>query len=236
MFNENTQAVLNQLKNITPSGIFNYPITGLRDASKTIIAFIDLTKLGEDEFEEFGILQLREFCDLLGIAGKNSKASMENGSITIISDDLKCRYVTTDVDILESSFRVKTTMLTNVENANTAFSFNLTSQELDRIKKVSGLLNLENFTIASDNEKVIVTVNNDSLKAISSSNEFQMELGSIDLIEACTILLPINNVKKLPSGDYTVKVAKTPGDNVIIRFESNNVAGLTILIASKLDK
>lgn len=234
MLNKNTQAVVSQLRDISPSVIFSYPITGIRDASKTIIAFIELDKLGENEFEEFGVIKCKEFMDLLSIAGE-AESSIENGIITIKSKDLKCKYITTDLDVLERDFRAKETMLAKVEEAPSASTFKITSQELDKIKKVSSLLGLENFVVSSKSDKVVVTVGNTSINAKSESNEFSMVLSESDVSEDCDVLLSISNVKKLPSGDYDVKIAKSANGAVIIRFSSCSIAGLTIFIATKTE-
>lgn len=234
MLSKNTQAVVNQLKDISPSAIFSYPITGIRDANKTIIAFIELDKLGDSEFEEFGVIKVREFMDLLAIAG-DADTSLENGIINIKSKDIKCRYLTTDIDVLESSFRAKPIMLQKVEETPAASTFTITSQELDKIKRVSALLSLENFVVSSKDNLVNVNVGNSSINTKSESNEFQLTFSDCIVSEECNVLLSINNVRKLPAGDYDVKIAKSPNGNVVIRFTSKNIAGLTIFIATKTE-
>jgi hypothetical protein len=234
MLSKNTQAVVNQLKEISPSAIFTYPITGIRDANKTIIAFIELDKLGDEEFEEFGVIKVREFMDLLSIAG-DAETSITNGIINIQSKDLKCRYLTTDIDVLESSFRVKPSMLQKVEETPAASTFTITKEELDKIKRVSALLSLENFVVSSKDNKVTVNVGNSSINAKSESNEFQMTFGNGIVNDECNVLLSIANVRKLPAGDYDVKIAKSPNGSVVIRFISKNIAGLTIFIATKTE-
>jgi hypothetical protein len=234
MLNNNTRAVVNQLRDISPSVIFTYPITGIRDAAKTIIAFIELDKLGENEFEEFGVIKVKEFMDLLNIAGE-AESSITNGVINIKSKQLKCKYITTDLSVLERDFRAKDSMLAKVEETPTASSFKITSHELDQIKKVSSLLGLENFVVSSKDDEVKVTVGNTSINARSESNEFSLVLTNGEVIEECNVLLSISNVKKLPSGDYDVKIAKSANGNVIIRFSSTTIAGLTIFIATKTE-
>lgn len=234
MLNKNTQAVVSQLRDIAPSVIFSYPITGIRDAAKTIIAFIELDKLGEDEFKEFGVIKVKEFMDLLNIAG-DAESSIDNGVITIKSKDLKCKYITTDLDVLERDFRAKDSMLSKVEEAPAASTFKITSQELDKIKKVSSLLGLENFIVSSKGDDVTVTVGNTSINTKSESNEFSLNLSNSNVVEECDVLLGISNIKKLPSGDYDVKVAKSGNGSVIIRFTSTTIAGLTIFIATKTE-
>lgn len=235
MLSKNTQLVINQLKDITPSVIFSYPITGIRDPNKTIIAFIELDKLGDEEFEEFGVLQVRQFMDLLSIAGEDSDISITNGIVHIESKDLKCKYLTNDLDTLEANFRAKPTMLANVEKTPSASEFKLTAQELDKIKKVSTLLSLENFIVSSRNNKVSINVGNTSINNKSEGNEFQVTINECVINEECDVLLSINNVRKLPQSDYNVKIAKSANGNVIIRFVSDKIPGLTIFIATKTE-
>jgi hypothetical protein len=234
MLNKNTQTVVNQLKDISPSVIFTYPITGIRDASKTIIAFVELDKLGEEEFEEFGVIKVREFMDLLNIAG-DADITNDDGVLTIKSKDIKCRYVTTDLDVLEDSFRARPTMLAKVEETPSASTFTITANELDKIKRVSALLSLENFTVISKNDEVLVTVANSSINNKSESNDFQLTFSDSTVVDECSVLLSVANIRKLPSGNYDVKIAKSPNGNVIIRFVSQNIAGLTIFIATKTE-
>jgi hypothetical protein len=172
--------------------------------------------------------------DLLSIAGE-AETSIDSGIITIKSKDIKCKYLTTDLEVLESSFRAKPIMLQKVEETPAASTFKITSQELDKIKRVSALLSLENFVVSSNDGTVSVNVGNSSINTKSESNEFQLTFSDCKVNENCNVLLSIANVRKLPAGDYDVKIAKSGSGNALIRFVSDNIPGLTIFIATKTE-
>jgi hypothetical protein len=65
-----------------------------------------------------------------------------------------------------------------------------------------------------------------------SSNGFTLDSETGVVTAEASVILGINNFKKLPDGDYKVKVAVN-GSNFITRFDSLSIDGLVICIATK---
>jgi hypothetical protein len=230
--NENTQKVVGLLKEINEGIIFSYPITGIRDSNATVSAFIDLEKLGNEPFADFGIMKFKELFDLLNIAGKDADCSLSsNGIINIDSDTIKCRYITTNLIALED-FRPKISILEKFEMASQVARFTLTNVDLDKIKKVSSLLAFEDFVLNVDNnETVVISVKNKQ----ASSNSFSLKIPSENNFSDVFVLMGVSHIKKLPPSDYVVRLAKHPvvEDNFLVKFESSSIEGLHIFMATK---
>jgi hypothetical protein len=233
LLNENTLKVINLLRDINEGFIISYPITGIKDSNTTISAFIDLEKLGNEPFSEFGIMKFKELFDLLSIAGKDADMSLNEGIITISSDTINCKYLTTNLLALED-FRAKTSMISFFDSAPKVVEFDLSNVDLDKIKKVSVLLNFEDLVLSTYDTFTELSVKNKQ----ASSNSFTMKLNSNVEIPQISVLLGVNNVKKLPPSDYKVKVAKHPTmqDKFLVKFESENIPGLCLFLATKANQ
>jgi hypothetical protein len=229
MLNKQSISAISALRDVSDSIIFNYPITGIRNAGGTIFAFVDVEKLGTEEFDEFGVIKFRELVDLINVAGQDANVALNEGIINIVGKNVKCRYFTTDVRVLEESFRASLKMLEKTSEATAAMEFTLLSSELQQLKKVSGLLNVEDLTIIGKNGKVSMKAENASQQ---SSNGFTLDSETGVVTAEASVILGINNFKKLPDGDYKVKVAVN-GSNFITRFDSLSIDGLVICIATK---
>lgn len=228
MLTTNTQKVISQLLDITPKMIVSYPITGLKDEDKTIFAFIDMTKLGEEEFKEFGLLKTKEFIDLLKIAGEDAIYTYDGRrNISIESKTVKCRYLSSYVDSLEDTCRTNPKMIANVDASEKAMSFTFSNQELSQIKSVANLLNFDDLVLESNSNGVTITAKNYKEK---EGNDFSLSLDGESYIDT-SIMMSVTNLKKLPSGNYNVIVAK--GANYAIKFESENIPGLVIIMPTK---
>lgn len=229
MLNKQSINAVNALRDVSESIIFNYPITGIRNSGGTIFAFVDVEKLGTEEFDEFGVIRFRELVDLINVAGQDAAVTLNEGIINIVGKNVKCRYFTTAVNVLEESFRAKETMLEKTGSAPSAVEFTLTASELQQLKKVAGLLKVEDLTIVGKNGKVSLKAENASQ---TSSNGFTLEPEESNVTQDASVILSMDNFKKLPDGDYKVKVAVN-GSNYITRFDSLSIDGLVICIATK---
>lgn len=230
MLNRQSMSVVSQLRDVSDSIVFTYPITGIRSSSGSIFAFLDVKKLGSEEFEEFGILKFKELVDLINVAGTDAEISLDNKVINIKSDKIKCRYITTSIDTLDKTFKAPIAQIEKTNNAEAAMTFTINSNELSQIKKVSALLGIKDLVISCDDNNIFVRTENYSQK---NSNDFNIKMEDCSVnIPNTTVILGMDNFKKLPDGNYTVKVC-TNGNSFITRFDSTTIDGLIINIATK---
>jgi hypothetical protein len=232
LLNKNTNIVISQLKDISESIIFSYPITGVSDSNKTILAFIDLQKMNVEDFQEFGIIKFKELLDLLAIAGDEADATLKDGILYIQSENISCKYFTTNIPSIEHC-RGSLKTLAATEKALSSLSFVFSAGDLDKIKKASALFKFEDLIVYSEDDKIILKV---AKQDQMSSNDFKISIPGGSIINNICAMLSVENLKKIPVGSYNVKVLQNPNNpnSVIIRFDSVNVEGLVFLIATKV--
>lgn len=233
LLNNNTLSIVNSLQLISDSVIFHYPITGIKDSASSICAFVDLSKLENDNFgEDFGILKMKELMELIKIVGNDANIEKDDsGIISISNNSMRCRYLTTSISAIESTYGVKLSMLDNVRSTPTVFSFTLTNNTADKLKRTSSLLNFEDMILTTDNEQVKITTSTKDVEG----NEFSVTVPAENVTEQSNIFISIKNLKRLPTADYTVHVRKNLKHNnvYILEFIPEGNDALTILIPSK---
>jgi len=242
MLNKNTREILGALGTINQSQIVSYPVTVVK-MGKSIQAFFDISKpaskekgdglkgCGEDSFEEFGVYAISELNSVIGVID-NPEITNNNGTLTITNGQNSIKYGTTSLDILESESRGKPEIIDNVKNPerNTkVMDFELDIKNLDKIKKMSGLLkNLSDLNIKAIDGKITMTV---TAKEKSSNNFILNVQGTIN--EDTDVTLLMDSVNKLPNSSYNVELFKSAKGTLIAVFNSLNIDGLSILVSSK---
>lgn len=244
MLNKNTREILGALGTINQSQIISHPVTVVK-MGKSIQAFLDLSKpaskekgdnlkgCGEDTFDEFGVYAISELNSVIGVID-NPEITNDNGTLTITNGENSIKYGTTSLDILESESRGKPEIINNIKNPerNTkVMEFELDIKNLDKIKKMSGLLkNLSDLNISAVENKITMTV---TAKEKSSNNFVLNVQGTI--IEDTAVTLLMDSVNKLPNSSYNVELYKSSKGTLIAVFNSLNVDGLSILVSSKAE-
>lgn len=227
MLNQNTRNVLSQLSAINNSMIISYPITTVI-MGKNIQAFLDLEKMGETQFEEIGVFNINEFNSVINVI-ENPTIENNNGTLTIKNDSTSIKYGTTSIDIIESECRGNSELIEKIKQNDVVMSFELTSKDLDRIKKMSGLLkDLSDLVITSNASNVNVTVTS---KERSSNNYSVNFVGTVN--EETSMSLVMDVVNKLPSSAFTVTIYKSKKGSLVSVFESIYVPGLSVVLSAK---
>jgi len=230
MLNKTTMEVLNQLGQINQSQIITYPITTII-LGKAIQAFFDLSKVGEEEFDEIGVFDINQLSSVLAVID-DATITNNNGTLTIKNDDQSIKYGTTDINIIESECRGKPDLLKRiVEDNEKVMSFTLNAKELDKIKKMSGLLKeLSNLVISSVDGQTSLVVKSKE----KSSNNYTMQTEGTAK-EDISMILVMDVVKKLPNSSYEVSIHKSKKGSLVAVFKSTNVDGLSLILSAKAD-
>jgi hypothetical protein len=235
MLNQKTREVLGALGAINQSQIISYPVTVVK-MGKSIQAFLDVSSEAEngcqeEEFDEFGVYVINELNSVINVID-DPEIALDNRILTIKNDNSSVQYGTTQLEVIESEARGNPQVIDNVMNPerNTkVLSFNLNNKELDRIKKMSGLLkNLSDLKIEAKDGEVTLTVTAKE----RSSNNFSVTIDG-EVGEELTMLLLMDSINKLPSSDYKVHIFKSSKGSLVAVFESEDVDGLRILVSSK---
>lgn len=233
MLNKNTKNVLSALSAINTQAIVTYPVTGIK-MGNNIQAFFDLEKLGEEPFDEFGIFNIPELLSTISVIGDDADIILQDGIMNITNDSANIRYKTTQITIIEDECRTRLDMVDRVKsdkNVN-VMNFELPATELEKLKKVSGVLkDLTDLSISSTKgETDVVTLTAQGKE--KSSNNIAIKFNAI-VNEEVELKIVMANLSKLPNSSYNVGVYKSQKGSFITLFESKDVDGLNIVISAK---
>jgi len=229
MLNKNTREILGQLGQINPSQIVTYPVTTII-LGKAIQAFLDLSQLGEDEFDEFGVYDISQLNSVVSVIDE-PEITNDNGTLTIKNKTQSIKYGTTNLSIIESECRGKPDLIDRITGNNElVMSFELDAKELDRLKKMAGLLKeLSDLIITGKTDgNVDISVTS---KEKSSNNYVVNVQGEVQ--EEVSMSLVMDIVKKLPNSGFKVSVYKSAKGSLVAVFGSTGVDGLNIVLAAK---
>jgi hypothetical protein len=125
-------------------------------------------------------------------------------------------------------------MIEKTASAPAAMVFTLNSNELSQIKKISSLLGINDVVFSCDSDDCYIkTENYPQNYSQKTSNGFNIKMEESKIsMPGTTVVLSMENFKKLPDGNYTVKVCAN-GSSFITRFDSTTIDGLIINIATK---
>lgn len=228
MLNKQTQKILSDLSTISTTAIISHPITGIQDIDRSIVAFINLEELGEEKFEQFGLMNISEFLNVISLVD-NADITMDNKIATIKNNATTTKYYTTDISIIEDAYGTIVAILDNINNAFEAASFDISSEMLDKLKKTTNILKLSDLVIKPENGGLELTLT-DSLTSDSNSSK-SIVMGECN-DETMSIVIDMNNIKKIPSGSYNVKVAKNPkSGSYITKWTSLDLPSLQIVVS-----
>ncbi|MCK5536171.1 MAG: hypothetical protein KAI79_05045 [Bacteroidales bacterium] len=209
MLNKNTQKAFKDLNTIGNSAIIRYPLTSVIQLDRALISFIDLEALGEEPFEEFGIYFLSEFLSLIDlydggeIERKDNIVEFKNASSTQ-------KYETSDLEIMKI-FDMPGTVLEKLLDSPTEATFTVSSDMVDRIKKVSSLLKLKSLIVdanAETKELSLIACNLSENNAYM--NESNNSIPDCDITTTTKIVYDIQNILKIPSVDFNIRIIKNP--------------------------
>lgn len=227
MLNSNTRQVLAQLGAINNSMIISHPVTTVI-MGKNIQAFLDVSKLGEEEFNEIGVFNISEFNSVINVID-NPTITNDAGTLTISNDKASIKYGTTSIDIIESECRGNPDLLERIKSNTNVTSFSIGVKDLDKIKKMSGLLkDLSDLNITSSDEGVTLKVTSKE----KSSNNYSINLDG-EVSENVDMTLVMDVVNKLPASDFNVTIFKSVKGSLVSVWDSVNVDGLSIVISAK---
>lgn len=230
MLNEKVRAGLSSLVKINNSIIHTYPVTGIR-SGKNIFAFFDVSKQGEEQFEEYSTFDTTEMLSLVGLIDK-PEISIDNRLMTIRNGKNKISYMTSKTMILEDTSRVDPTLITRMKANEVLAEFDLTQKEIESTIKTSALLKgLDDFVIKCSGEETVIEIRGDE----KSSNSFEISVPAKVAVDI-EFTLSMANVSKIPAGDYSVTLNRNPKGNIVTIFTHKTIEGLDIVISGKAEK
>ena len=205
MLNKATRKVFKDLNTIGNSAIIRYPYTSIIQLDRALISFVNLEELGEEPFEDFGIYFLSEFLSLIDLY-EDGEINRVDNIIELANADSRQSYETSDLDIMKI-FDMPSAVLEKLKASDAEVNFEMSADQLDRIKKVASLLKLKTFIVDAKGDNLDVVVCN-----LSENNAHMNE--SVNHIPVSTItndtkvVYDIQNILKIPSVDFNIKIIK----------------------------
>ena len=172
--------------------------------------------VSEDFPSDFGIYDLSEF---LGAASlfESPDLDFSDKYVTIKEGKNGVKYFAADKSVL--------TVVPNVKQFPTAdIEFDLSSQMLTQIQRVSSILKVPDFSLVGNGTSITVSVGD---KSNPTGNSFESEIGVTDKV--FKVNFKVENLKMMP-GDYRVSI----GGKKISRFQATSQQ-LMYYVAIELD-
>jgi len=216
MLTKKTQNLLKSVSCISQSVILSYPITTVSETDKSVIAFLDLSESEPTEFDRIGIYFVNELLTLMSyFDGENTVSDGKN--LLIKGDDGECVYETTDLKIMEDKFWVEPEKLEKIKEANSVFEFEINKEFLQKINKVSTLLQHQNAVIdfRTDETEIILT-NFTALDKYMSPSKFK--LGGQKTQDGVAVL-SMDTLNSIPPSNYLAKIIVSPKGNFSLLLE-----------------
>jgi hypothetical protein len=205
MLNENSIQVLNSITNITNSAIISYPVTTITNSTRDILGNIDFSKLEDEGWKEFGIMDLSSFLNAIGIL---ETPTIEQNDIFIKAYDPNStiEFVTSYPSTLED-FTTNPEVIESTSRADSILEVGIDSTLFTKIKKGSSVFkNLRDLFIVKEGDKVYFKTGNKETFT-SASNSYTHYLDPlVDKGKDFSLVIPIENFLNLPLMDFTMKI------------------------------
>ena len=160
---------------------------------KNILAEVEVT----EEFpKDFGIYDLNQFLNGLSLH-QSPELDIENDSYMVIREGkMRSKYFFADPNVIVSP-PDKDIVLTSEE-----ISFNLNTQQLDKLLKASSVYQLPDLSVVGENGVVKLVVSD---RKNDTSNDFSIIVGETE--SKFSFIYKVENIKILP-GSYEVSISK----------------------------
>ena len=213
---DKTLSVLKNFSTINQSILFKQG-NKLRTMSvmKNILAEVNID---EELPQDFGIYDLNQFLNGLGLHN-NPELDFTNSSYVVIKEGRsRSKYFFADPNVIVTPPEKPITLPS--EDA----SFELSTDQLDKLLKAAAIYQLPDFCVVGDGEKVKLVVRD---KKNDTSNSYSIEVG--DTYKTFTFNFKVENIKIIP-GSYDVVVSQ----KLLYRLSAKNY-DLTYYIALEPD-
>ena len=213
---DNTLSVLKNFSTINQSILFKQG-TKLRTISvmKNILAEV---KLKEELPKDFGIYDLNQFLNGMGLHHNPELDFNNEGYVVIKEGKMRSKYFFADPQV------IVTPPDKPIELPSEYVSFTLSTEELDKLLKAAAIYQLQDLSVIGGEGVVKILVRD---KKNDTSNDFSIVVGETD--STFSFNFKVENIKILP-GTYDVVVSK----KLLSRFISKN-QDLTYYIALEPD-
>lgn len=212
--------VLQSVVPISNTAIISFPETCVR-SGKSIMAFIDVEKLGEEKFDDFGLYMID---DLLSVSSLvvDGECELKEGVLEFSNSNTKVRYNTSNVEILKENFEGDFELIDRIKGNEKVGEFKLSSAIMKELKMASNALkNLPNLIVKLSTEaEFLISGNEKSSNSYSTKGEGKGEV---------EFSMSLNDLKKIPNGNFDVEVYQNKKGSLVMILNSEDIDGLRIV-------
>lgn len=204
MFNKNLTRTLNTLCSITDSAVLRFPTTILTDSSKSIAVKVNISKIDDEKFEDFGLFnKLGKLVNLINLFG-NPDISLTDNIINITEGKATTSFITDNIALL-SSHEMSPEIFDKIRDANSVAEFDFNIDDIKRLKSAYHIYgDLDSITFSGNDNIVSVTL--DALSTFNSnSNKFTISK-ECDVKKNFKLSIPFETLTKLPNLNYKMYI------------------------------
>jgi hypothetical protein len=204
-------------------------MTSILNAERSLIAFIDMEKLGEKSFSDFGIAKTDTLLSVVD-AIPDSCITLENEkdpeNITIENSKTTQKIRKSSPNLFQEAKPETISMIRG--SFDTVIDIELKKEDLKDLVQISRMLSLD----------TLVLKDNKMISGRASGNDMEDE--SITSIEGTfdsdngSFKLDLTNLAKLPQMDYKLTVYHRQDDNIKVAFLEPDTNGVLVIISEKL--
>ena len=224
MLNENTRKTLKSLTSVSNTAVIRFPIATVAQKDKSLIAFVNLEDLGEEPFGEFGVSYLNDLLNLVEFY-EGANVELNDSIIDIKTENAHQRYRTTDLDMMKA-FDVPESITHKMAEATPTVKFDITKDDLDRFKKIGSLVKSD-YMVIGDNEITVCKLDATNNLLDESTTDYIMDVN--DLNEK--IVIDMQNIDKIPSGNYEVRMIKNAKSGNFISLWTSEDSPVKIVVS-----
>lgn len=190
---ENTINIMKNFSTINPSLLVN-PGNVLSTVSPLRSIFAQATV--EEQFpSQFAIYELSKFLGIISLF-KEPEIDFGQNQMTIVSGRQSVVYTYADVSMIVAPPENKSITLGSSE-----IQFSIRQEELQRIVRATGVLQLPNIAVVGDGEKIKMTATN---SRNPTTDIFSIDVGNTD--KSFNMVFKAENIIKLLPLDYSVTI------------------------------
>jgi hypothetical protein len=228
---ESTRSVLKSFL-VNPKIKMNYPITSIVSPWDSVIVFIHMDKLGEEEFNSFGVRKMDTLLSAIDVY-EDPVITFEGNNIvlTTSSDKQEIRTSTPELNALikEPKYEALKAIENSPADYNKIFDVVIDKEDLIKKSKIQKLFGLEVYRIKGENDNCQISVCN--LNGSVGENE---ATSNIDGTGDGEIVFSVEDISMLPILDYKVSVyERTANGSKISIWRPVDIPEVEVIVTQK---
>lgn len=205
MFNINVINTLSKFINVSNTAIISYPTTYINSDHGVVALKLEINKLDEDPFEDFGLFQkLNKFVQIFSIFN-NPTIKLENGIFTIKDKKSEAQFITDNKELLES-YTFNAEIFEKIKNTNNIANFDLTVGDIKSLKQAKSIYDdLDKLQFKGLDSDLTISLSNKS-KFSNITNSYTINKENAECQKNFDISINLETLLNAPILNYHVEI------------------------------